>query len=68
MMSRQIDLDEVEFLSETSITIRGSRRRTTVPKRIVEFFKLKDGDVLRWILFRDGTILLIPKCRSDLNG
>ncbi|MHA1775127.1 MAG: AbrB/MazE/SpoVT family DNA-binding domain-containing protein [Promethearchaeota archaeon] len=54
----QINLDEVSFISETSITIRNSRRRTTVPKEIVEKFHLKDGDRLRWILFDDGKILI----------
>ena len=60
----QINLDEVEFITETSLTIRGARRRTTVPKEIVEHFKLGDGDKMRWILFRDNTLLLVPKIRK----
>ncbi len=64
-MSRKIDLDEVEFITETTVTIRGSRRRTTVPSRIVEYFQLRDGDILRWILFRDGSIIIMPKHRGE---
>ena len=52
----QIELDEVEYITETTVTIRGNRRRTTVPKTIVEMVGLKNGSKLRWILFKDGTI------------
>jgi len=55
----QVELNEVEYLTETALTIRGSRRRTTVPKQIVERLDLKNGDKVRWILFRDGTISLM---------
>ena len=54
----QVDLDELAFVSETALTIRGSRRRTTVPKSIVEALGMKDGDRLRWVMFKDGRILL----------
>lgn len=54
----QIDMDDVEHITETSLTIRGSRRRTTVPKSIVDKLKLKDGNKIRWILFRDGSIVV----------
>ena len=53
-----VNIDEVVFISETSLTIRESRRRTTVPKEIVEELGLKNGDKLRWLLFEDGRILL----------
>ena len=52
----KVDLDEVKCIKETAITIRGSRRRITVPSEVVELLKLKDGDKLRWIVLRDGTI------------
>ncbi len=55
----EINIDEVIFISETSLTIRESRRRTTVPKEIVDELGLKNGDKLRWILFEDGKILLM---------
>jgi len=56
----QVDFDELAFVSETALTIRGSRRRTTAPKNIVDDLGMKDGDRLRWVLFKDGRILLIP--------
>ena len=55
----QVDLDEVEYITETSLTIRGTRRRTTVPKILVDKLKLKNGDKVRWVLFKDGTIRII---------
>jgi hypothetical protein len=54
----QVNLEDVEYVTETSLTIRGTRRRTTVPKVIVDRFSFKDGDKLRWILFADGTMLV----------
>jgi bifunctional DNA-binding transcriptional regulator/antitoxin component of YhaV-PrlF toxin-antitoxin module len=54
----QVDLNDLAYVSETSLTIRGSRRRTTVPKSIVEALGMKDGDRLRWVLFKDGRILI----------
>ena len=57
----QINLDDVEYLTETSLTIRGTRRRTTVPKEIVEHFGFKDGDKIRWVLFKDDRVIIVPK-------
>lgn len=54
----QINMDDVEHISETSLTIRGTRRRTTVPKGIVDKLKFKNGDKIRWILFKDGSIVV----------
>ncbi|HEC82493.1 MAG TPA: AbrB/MazE/SpoVT family DNA-binding domain-containing protein [Thermoplasmatales archaeon] len=51
-------MDDVEYVTETSVTIRESRRRTTVPKYIVEKLDIKDGDKLRWILFKDNSIII----------
>jgi bifunctional DNA-binding transcriptional regulator/antitoxin component of YhaV-PrlF toxin-antitoxin module len=53
-----IDIDNVVFISETALTIRGTRRRTTVPKTVVERLSLENGDRIRWILFRDGSIMI----------
>ena len=55
----QIELDEVEYITETTVTIRGSRRRTTVPKVIVDALGLRDGDKIRWILFKDNNITIM---------
>ena len=53
-----IDVEKVAFITETSITIRESRRRTTVPKEIVDTLNLEDGDRIRWYLFHDQRILI----------
>jgi len=52
----KIELDEVKCIKETAITIRGSRRRITVPSEVVELLKIKDGDKLRWVVLKDGMI------------
>jgi len=52
----KIDLDQVKCIKETAITIRGSRRRVTVPSEVVDLLKLKDGDKLRWVVLNDRTI------------
>ncbi len=62
----QIDIDEVVYVTETSITIRESRRRTTVPKEIVDELGLRNGDKLRWILFEDGKIMLTQVKRKGV--
>lgn len=54
----KIELDEVRCITDTSLTIRGSRRRITVPSEVVEILNLKDGDKIRWVVFKDGTIHL----------
>lgn len=60
----QIELDSVAYIGETSVTIRSSRRRITIPKEIVEKLGIKDGDRIRWVLFNDGR-LSISRVRSD---
>jgi len=60
-MPIQVNLDEVEYITETSITIRGARRRITLPKEIVDHFGLKDGDRIMWVLFKDDRLILVPK-------
>ena len=60
-MSMKINLDEVRYVTETTITIRGPRRRTTVPKEIVDIFELEDGDRFIWILFNDNRLTLAPR-------
>jgi bifunctional DNA-binding transcriptional regulator/antitoxin component of YhaV-PrlF toxin-antitoxin module len=52
----KIELDAVKCIKETAITIRGSRRRITVPSEVVDLLKLKDGDKLRWVVLNDRTI------------
>ena len=52
----KVDLDNVISITETAITIRGSRRRITVPSEVVENLDLQDWDKLRWIVFKDNSI------------
>lgn len=52
----KIDLDDIRCITDTALTIRGSRRRITVPSEVVEILKLENGDKLRWIVFKNGTI------------
>ena len=52
----KVDLNDVKCITETSLTIRKSRRRITVPSEVVELLDLKDGDKLRWIVFKDGSV------------
>ncbi len=54
----EINLDDVEYVGETSVTIRKSRRRITVPKEVAEQLGLLDGNRIRWILFKDGRLYL----------
>ena len=54
----KIDLDTVKCVKDTAITIRGSRRRITVPAEVVEILKLSNGDKLRWVVQKNGVITL----------
>ena len=60
----KINMDDVDYVTETSVTIRGSRRRTTVPKYIVDKLNIKDGNKLRWMLFKDDTIIIAKIIRE----
>ncbi len=53
-----INIDDLQYTSETTLTIRESRRRTTVPKEIVDALGFKNGDKIRWLLFHDGKIII----------
>jgi antitoxin component of MazEF toxin-antitoxin module len=52
----EIDLDNVAYIGETSVSIRSSRRRITIPNEIVEELNIYDGDKVRWVLFNDGNL------------
>lgn len=54
----KIELDEIRCIKDTALTVKGSRRRITVPSEIVELLKLKNGDKLRWIVFKNGMVQL----------
>jgi len=55
----KIEIEEVKHIAETTLTIRGTRRRTTIPKDIVTALDLKNGDKIRWMLFHDGRIMVM---------
>lgn len=57
-------LEDVICIEETAITVRGYRRRTTVPSKIFAFMKLGEGDALRWIAMRDGTVFVTKAERA----
>ena len=52
----KIELEDVRCITDTAITIIGSRRRITVPSEVVKIFKLENSDKLRWIVFNDGVV------------
>lgn len=54
----KLRMEDVVYIEETAVTVRGYRRRTTVPSKIFEFMRLKEGDALRWIAMRDGTVFV----------
>lgn len=55
----KVKFDDVVCIEETAITVRAYRRRTTVPSRIFKFMGLKEGDILRWIATKDGTVFVM---------
>jgi bifunctional DNA-binding transcriptional regulator/antitoxin component of YhaV-PrlF toxin-antitoxin module len=55
---KELNLGEIVCIEETAITIRAYRRRTTVPSKIFKFMGLKEGDILRWIATKDGTVFV----------
>ena len=56
----KLDLDDIIHVQETTLTVRGSRRRTTIPGEILRYLKLGNGDRIRWVLLKDGTLSVTP--------
>ena len=54
----EISIDEIVCMEETHITVRGYRRRTTIPSCIFKFLELKNGDKLRWVALKNGKIIV----------
>ena len=61
----EVNLDEIEFISETTLSIKGTRRRTTIPKRVVDYLKLQNGDKIRWVLFKDGRMCITTNRKKE---
>jgi len=57
-MLMKIKFSDVICTDESSITVRNYRRRTTVPSRAFEYLKLKDKDKLRWIVLKNGMVVV----------
>jgi bifunctional DNA-binding transcriptional regulator/antitoxin component of YhaV-PrlF toxin-antitoxin module len=50
--------DDIVCIEETTVTVRSYRHRTTVPSKIFKFLDLKQGDSLRWIALKDGSVFI----------
>jgi bifunctional DNA-binding transcriptional regulator/antitoxin component of YhaV-PrlF toxin-antitoxin module len=57
--------DDIRYIEETTVTVRSYRHRTTVPSKIFKFLDLKQGDSLRWIALKDGTIYIKKVMSSE---
>jgi len=51
-------VEDIIIIEESTVTARGYRHRTTIPRNIYRHLKLKDKDKLKWILLQDGTVVL----------
>ena len=62
--------DDVVCIEETGVTVRSYRHRTTVPSKIFKFLDLKQGDILRWIALKDGTVYIrkVPEHSAVKEG
>lgn len=60
-------LEDVDLVEKSSVTARGYRHRTTIPSEIFKKLDLKDKDELKWILLKNGTIMLskIKKAKNN---
>lgn len=56
---KQIKLKDIIFVKDTKLTIRGYRRRTTVPREVIDKLKLKDKSTLRWIITKKGDVIVL---------
>jgi len=54
----RIDIKSVKSISESGVTAKGYRHRTTVPADVFRTLELKDKNRLRWILLKDGTVIV----------
>jgi len=51
-------MSEIEFIESSGVTAKGYRHRTTIPSKIFKKLGLKDKDQLRWVLYKDGTLII----------
>jgi hypothetical protein len=62
---KKLDMEDIVAIEETDLTIRGYRHRTTVPSKIFEFLRLKQGDAIRWIATKDGSVYVLKVGEKD---
>jgi bifunctional DNA-binding transcriptional regulator/antitoxin component of YhaV-PrlF toxin-antitoxin module len=55
---KKTEPDDIICIEETTVTVRSYRHRTTVPSKIFRFLNLRQGDSLRWIAMKDGTVYI----------
>lgn len=53
-----LNSDDIFCIEETKVTARSYRHRTTIPSKIFRYLDLKQGDSLRWVALRDGTVFI----------
>jgi len=51
-------MENIIIIEESSVTVRGYRHRTTIPRRVFQSLNLKDKDKLRWIVLKDGKVIV----------
>jgi bifunctional DNA-binding transcriptional regulator/antitoxin component of YhaV-PrlF toxin-antitoxin module len=54
----KLDTDDIICIEETTVTVRSYRHRTTVPSKIFRLLDIRQGDSLRWIALKDGTVFI----------
>jgi len=54
----KLDTDDIICIEETTVTVRSYRHRTTVPSKIFRMLDIRQGDSLRWIALKDGTVYI----------
>jgi bifunctional DNA-binding transcriptional regulator/antitoxin component of YhaV-PrlF toxin-antitoxin module len=57
-MVAQFSSDDIVSIEETTVTVRSYRHRTTIPSKMFRLLDLKQGDSLRWVALKDGTIFV----------
>jgi len=62
-----LNSDDIVAIEETTVTVRSYRHRTTIPSKVFKYLDLKQGDSLRWVALRDGTVFIrkVPATSSE---
>jgi len=57
-MVGNLNSEDIVSIEETKVTVRSYRHRTTIPSKIFKYLDLKQGDLLRWVALKDGTVFI----------